>query len=104
MRRTEGRTRPRDEQASRSRIVTVTIYHNPACGTSRNVLALIRNTGEEPTVIEYLKTPPSREELVDLIRRMDCPVRDLVRRNGALYAELGLDDPSLRDDQLLDAM
>jgi arsenate reductase len=84
--------------------VTVTIYHNPACGTSRNVLALIRNSGEEPTVIEYLKTPPSRDELVNLIRRMDIPVRSLLRQKGTPYDELGLDDPKLTDDQLLDAM
>lgn len=84
--------------------MTVTIYHNPACGTSRNVLALIRNSGEEPQVIEYLKTPPTREELLDLIRRMDIPVHDLLRRKGAPYDELGLDDPALTDDQRLDAM
>ncbi len=84
--------------------MTVTIYHNPACGTSRNVLALIRNSGEEPTVVEYLKTPPSREQLAELVRRMDIPVRDLLRRKGTPYDELGLDNPDLTDDQLLDAM
>lgn len=84
--------------------MTVTIYHNPACGTSRNVLALIRNSGEEPEVIEYLKRPPSRDELADLIRRMDVPVREVLRRKGTPYDELGLDDPGLTDDQLLDAM
>ena len=84
--------------------MTVTIYHNPDCGTSRNVLALIRNTGEEPTVVEYLKAPPTREELVELIRRMDCKVRDLLRRTRTPYSELGLDDPGLTDDQILDAM
>lgn len=84
--------------------MTVTIYHNPACGTSRNVLALIRNSGEEPHVIEYLKTPPSREELAGLIGRMGIPVRDLLRRKGTPYDELGLDDPALTDDALLDAM
>jgi arsenate reductase len=84
--------------------VTVTIYHNPACGTSRNVLGLIRNSGEEPRVIEYLKTPPSRDELVDLIRRLGMPVRDLLRRKGTPYEELGLDNKGLTDDQLLDAM
>ena len=84
--------------------MAVTIYHNPACGTSRNVLALIRNTGEEPTIVEYLQTPPSREELVELIRRMDMPVRDLLRRKGTPYDELQLDNPDLTDDQLLDAM
>ncbi|MCR0985849.1 arsenate reductase (glutaredoxin) [Roseomonas populi] len=84
--------------------MTVTIFHNPACGTSRNVLALIRNSGEEPEVIEYLKTPPTREELADLIRRMGVSVRDVLREKGTPYAELGLGDPSLTDDQLLDAM
>ncbi len=84
--------------------MTVTIYHNPACGTSRNVLALIRNSGEEPRVIEYLKTPPSRAELVDLIGRMGIPVRDVLRRKGTPYDELKLDDPALNDDALLDAM
>jgi arsenate reductase len=82
----------------------ITIYHNPACGTSRNVLALIRNSGVEPTVVEYLKTPPGREELAGLIRRMGVPVRDVLRRKGTPYDELGLDDPHLTDDRLLDAM
>jgi arsenate reductase len=82
----------------------VTIYHNPACGTSRNVLGLIRNAGIEPTVIEYLKTPPSRTELVDLIRRMGVPVRAVLRKKGTPYHDLGLADPALTDDQLLDAM
>ncbi|WP_342238828.1 arsenate reductase (glutaredoxin) [Inquilinus sp. OTU3971] len=82
----------------------VTIYHNPACGTSRNVLSLIRNAGIEPTIIEYLKTPPSRAELADLIRRMGVPVRSVLREKGTPYHELGLDDPALTDDQLLDAM
>ena len=84
--------------------MTVTIFHNPACGTSRNTLALIRNSGEEPEVIEYLKTPPTRDVLADLIRRMGIPVRDALREKGTPYAELGLGDPSLTDDQLLDAM
>ena len=84
--------------------MAVTIYHNPSCGTSRNVLALILNSGEEPTVIEYLKTPPTRDELADLIRRMDIPVRNLLRRKGTPYDELGLDNPDLTGDQLLDAM
>jgi arsenate reductase (glutaredoxin) len=84
--------------------VTVAIYHNPACGTSRNTLALIRNSGEEPVVIEYLKTPPGRAELVDLIHRMGISVRDLVRRKGTPFDELGLDDPALTDDQLIEAM
>jgi arsenate reductase (glutaredoxin) len=84
--------------------MTITIYHNPACGTSRNVLALIRNCGEEPQVIEYLKTPPSRDELVSLIDRMKMPVRDLLRRKGTPYDELNLENPALSDDQLIDAM
>ena len=82
----------------------VTIYHNPACGTSRNTLALIRNSGVEPTVIEYLETPPTRDELADLIRRMGVPVRAVLREKGTPFAELGLGDPALTDDQLLDAM
>jgi arsenate reductase (glutaredoxin) len=84
--------------------VTVTIYHNPACGTSRNVLGLIRDSGEEPVVIEYLKTPPARAELVSLISRMGISVRDLLRRKGTPYDALGLDDPALTDDQLVDTM
>ncbi len=84
--------------------MTATIYHNPDCGTSRNTLALIRNSGEEPHVIEYLKTPPGRAELVDLIGRMGISVRDLLRQKGTPYAELNLGDPALTDDALLDAM
>ena len=84
--------------------LAITIYHNPACGTSRNTLAMIRNSGVEPQIVEYLKTPPSRDTLVDLIRRMKAPVRALLREKGALYEELGLADPALGDDQLLDAM
>ena len=84
--------------------ITVTIYHNPACGTSRNVLAMIRNSGEEPRVIEYLKTPPSRAELVDLIARMGITPRELLRRKGTPYDELGLDNPKFTDDQLIDLM
>ncbi|MCW4113369.1 arsenate reductase (glutaredoxin) [Aurantimonas sp. MSK8Z-1] len=82
----------------------VTIYHNPACGTSRNTLAMIRASGETPDVIEYLKTPPSRETLVGLLARMGMAPRALLRRKGTPYEELGLDDPALTDDQLLDAM
>ena len=82
----------------------VTIYHNPACGTSRNVLGLIRNAGIEPRVIEYLKMPPSREELMQLIARMGVPVRAVLRQRGTPYATLGLGDPGLSDAQLLDAM
>lgn len=84
--------------------MTITIYHNPACGTSRNVLAMIRNSGEEPQIIEYLKTPPGRTELVDLIARAGIAPRALLRRKGTPYDELGLDDPHLSDDQLIDAM
>jgi arsenate reductase (glutaredoxin) len=84
--------------------VSITIYHNPDCGTSRNVLALIRNSGEEPHIIEYLKTPPSRDELVNLIGRMGISVRDLLRRKGTPYDELKLDNPTLTDDQLTDAI
>jgi len=82
----------------------VTIYHNPACGTSRNVLAMIRNSGEEPQVIEYLKTPPSRTELISLIQGMGVPVRAVLREKGTPYQDLGLDDLALSDDALLDAM
>ncbi|MFL9888249.1 arsenate reductase (glutaredoxin) [Paraburkholderia agricolaris] len=84
--------------------MTVTIYHNPDCRTSRNTLAMIRNAGIEPTVIEYLKTPPSRETLVDLIERSGLSVRDVVRQKGTPYADLGLDDPLVSDDRLIDAM
>jgi len=82
----------------------ITIYHNPACGTSRNTLALIRNAGIEPRVIEYLKDPPDRETLAGLIAAMDVPARDLLRAKEAAYAELHLDDPALGDDALIDAM
>lgn len=84
--------------------MTVTIYHNPACGTSRNTLALIRATGSEPEVIEYLADPPSRVELVSLIQRMEIAPRDLLRQKGTPYADLGLDDETLTEDQLVDAM
>ncbi|WP_369943501.1 arsenate reductase (glutaredoxin) [Xanthomonas medicagonis] len=82
----------------------ITIYHNPACGTSRNVLGLIRNSGTEPTVVEYLKTPPDRATLQALIAAMGIPLREAIRQKGTPYAELGLDDPALSDDALLDAM
>jgi arsenate reductase len=82
----------------------VTIYHNPACGTSRNTLALIRNAGIEPTIIEYLRTPPSRDTLLDLIVRAGLTVREAIRVKDTPYKELGLDDPALSDEQLLDAM
>ena len=82
----------------------VIIYHNPDCGTSRNTLAMIRNAGVEPHVIEYLKTPPSREMLIHLVARMGISVRELLREKGTPYAERGLGDPALSDAQLLDAV
>jgi arsenate reductase len=84
--------------------MTITIYHNPACGTSRNVLGLIRATGIEPTIIEYLKTPPTREKLLELIAAMKISVRDLLRQKGTPHDELGLAVPALSDDALIDAM
>ncbi len=85
-------------------MIDVIIYHNPECGTSRNVLGLIRNAGIEPHVIEYLKCPPGRALLQSLIARMGITVRQLVRIKGTPYHDLGLDDPSVTDGQLLDAM
>lgn len=82
----------------------VTIYHNPACGTSRNTLALIRNAGIEPTVIEYLETPPARKDLARIIANAGLTVREAIREKGTPYAELGLNNPALTDDELLDAM
>ena len=82
----------------------ISIYHNPACGTSRNVLALIRNSGEEPIIIEYLKTPPDRDTLKALIAAMGVPVRSVLREKGTPYAELGLGDPKWDDEQLIDFM
>ncbi len=84
--------------------MTVTIYHNPACGTSRNTLAMIRQSGEEPVIIEYLKTPPLRAEIVSLAEKIGVPLRSLLREKGTPYAELGLSDESLSDDALLDAI
>jgi arsenate reductase len=84
--------------------VTVTIYHDPDCETSRNVLALIRNSGEEPLIVEYLKTPPVWQELAELARRMGFPIRQLLRRERALYDVLGLDNAGLTDMDLIDAM
>lgn len=84
--------------------MTVTIYHNPACGTSRNTLAMIRQSGVEPVVIEYLKHPPSRERLVDLLSKMEMRPRQLLREKGTPYAELGLADPKWTDDELIDFM
>ncbi|WP_145322314.1 MULTISPECIES: arsenate reductase (glutaredoxin) [unclassified Rhizobium] len=85
-------------------IMDVTIYHNPDCGTSRNTLAMIRNAGIEPTVIEYLSNPPSRDDLIKMIADAGLTVRQAIRQNGTPYAELGLDNPDLTDAQLLDAM
>ena len=82
----------------------ITIYHNPACGTSRNTLALIRHSGAEPLVVDYLKAPPGRDLLVELLAALGMPVRELLRRKEALYDELGLDDPALSDDALIDAI
>lgn len=84
--------------------MSITIYHNPACGTSRNTLAIIRQSGKEPFVIEYLKTRPTRDELTDLIKRMGITVRGLLREKGTPYAELGLADPKWTNDELLDSM
>ena len=84
--------------------MTVTIYHNPSCLTSRNVLAMIRQSGEEPIVIEYLENPPSRERLQELIKGMGIPVRGVLRERETPYVELGLADPKWSDDQLLDFM
>src|SRR5689334_19853371 len=86
------------------RALDVVIYHNPACGTSRNTLAMIRNAGIEPHIVEYLKTPPTRALLRQLVARAGISVRDVLREKGTPYAELGLDDPALTDDQLLDAI
>lgn len=82
----------------------VTIYHNPQCGTSRNVLALIRNAGIEPEVIEYLKTPPTREALRELVAQMAVPLREVIREKESVYKDLGLDDATLADEALIDAM
>ncbi len=82
----------------------ITIYHNPQCGTSRNVLALIRNTGVEPEVIDYIQTPPSRDKLIELVAQMGISVRELLRQKGTPYDELGLGGESLTGDALLDAM
>jgi arsenate reductase len=83
---------------------TITIYHNPACGTSRNTLAMIRNSGEEPRIVEYLKTPPARDELIRLIEASGLSVREVLRRKGTPYDELCLDDPKWSDAELIDFM
>ncbi|CAH1200486.1 arsenate reductase [Candidatus Nitrotoga sp. BS] len=85
-------------------MTNITIYHNPDCGTSRNTLAMIRNNGIEPLVIEYLKTPPSRAELVALIAAIGKPVRDVMRNKNSLFEELDLDNPKWSDDELIDFM
>ncbi|MFD4120778.1 arsenate reductase (glutaredoxin) [Alcaligenes faecalis] len=82
----------------------ITIYHNPACGTSRNTLAMIRNSGQEPLIIEYLQTPPDRATLMKLVRQMDIPIRDVLRQKGTPYDELQLEKPTWTDEQLLDFM
>lgn len=84
--------------------MSIVIYHNPKCGTSRNTLAMIRQSGEEPEVVEYLKSPPSRQRLAQLIRLMSIRPRDLLRRKGTPYEELGLDDAKWSDDQIIDFM
>jgi arsenate reductase len=84
--------------------MSITIYHNPDCGTSRNTLAMIRQSGVEPTIIEYLKTPPSREKLVELIKAMGIPVRALLREKGTPFHDLSLGDPKWSDDELVDQM
>ncbi|QPC86749.1 arsenate reductase (glutaredoxin) [Mesorhizobium sp. NBSH29] len=84
--------------------MTITIYHNPDCATSRNALAMIRQSGEEPQIIEYLKTPPTHEKLIALLAAMNMPPRALLRQKGTPYAELGLDNPDLSDAHILDAM
>lgn len=84
--------------------VSITIFHNPRCGTSRNTLALIRNTGVEPQIVDYLAAPPTRADLADMIARAGLSVRDAMRAKEAVFADLGLDDPALGDDALLDAM
>lgn len=84
--------------------MAITIYHNPACGTSRNTLAMIRQSGEEPEIVEYLKTPPSRETLMELLRAMGVPPRAILRRKGTPYDTLGLDDPRWTDDDLVSFM
>jgi arsenate reductase len=84
--------------------MNVTIYHNPDCGTSRNTLGMIRQSGVEPTIIEYLRTPPSRKRLKELIAAMGISVRDLLRQRGTPYHDLGLDDPKWTDEQLIDQM
>ncbi len=96
--------RPARRKRQAERALTVTIYHNPACGTSRNTLAMIREKAGEPEIIEYLKTPPSREKLRELLEAMGMKPRELLRQKGTPYSELGLGDPKWSDDQLIDFM
>ena len=84
--------------------MTVTIYHNPNCSTSRKALGMLRDAGQNPEVVEYLKTPPSRDRMKELLAAMGMKPRDILRRSGTPYDELGLDDPALTDDQILDAL
>ena len=84
--------------------MSITIYHNPGCGTSRNTLALIRNSGDEPEIVEYLKTPPARARLVELLAALEMPARELLRRKGTPFEELKLGDPAWTEDQLIDFM
>ncbi|MCC2095457.1 MAG: arsenate reductase (glutaredoxin) [Hyphomicrobiales bacterium] len=84
--------------------MSITIYHNPACGTSRTVMGILREAGIQPNVIEYLKTPPSRQEMIDLLKQLNMSPREIIRTKGDLYGDLGLADQSLTDDQLLDAL
>lgn len=97
-------TASKPELSTESAMTDITIYHNPNCGTSRNTLAMIRNSGVEPQVIEYLKTPPSRAELLALVAAMGISLRDALRQKGTPYDELGLGNPALTDAQLLDAI
>jgi arsenate reductase len=100
--RINARQNPRNDAMSQT--AETIIYHNPNCGTSRKVLGMLRDAGLEPRVVEYLKTPPSREELVSLLERMGKTPRQILRRKGTPYDELGLDDPARSDDSLIDAI
>lgn len=99
-----GYFHPTPRRPKRICMSDITLYHNPKCGTSRNVLQALRDGGVEPTVIEYLKNPPDRATLKKLIAAMGVPVREVMRSKEAIYTELGLDDPALNDEQLVDAM
>jgi arsenate reductase len=86
------------------KLMSITIYHNPACGTSRTVMGILQDAGIQPNVIEYLKTPPTRQEMIDLLNELGMTPREIIRTKGNLYGDLGLADESLTDDQLLDAL